>query len=80
MNTKLKDKLYNITFTINDLNHKPIPKLYYEIKNGSDLVKKNKTNDKGEIHLKYVGGNTLTIFVKKGLCCTNLASKAYSAI
>ena len=65
MNTKLKDKLYNITFTINDLNHKPIPKLYYEIKNGSDLVKKNKTNDKGEIHLKYVGGNTLTIFVKK---------------
>ena len=52
MNTKLKDKLYNITFTINDLNHKPIPKLYYEIKNGSDLVKKNKTNDKGEIHLK----------------------------
>ncbi len=40
MNTELKHKLYNITFTLHDLTHKPIPNLYYEIKNGKDLVKK----------------------------------------
>ncbi len=43
MNTELKHKLYNITFTLHDLTHKPIPNLYYEIKNGKDLVKKGNT-------------------------------------
>ncbi len=31
MNTELKHKLYNITFTLHDLTHKPIPNLYYEM-------------------------------------------------
>lgn len=65
MNTALKDKLYNITFILHDLAHKPIPNLYFEIKNGKDLVKKGNTNLKGEILLKYVGGNSLTVFVRK---------------
>ncbi|WP_213071516.1 hypothetical protein [Acinetobacter wuhouensis] len=67
MNTALKDKLYNITFTLHDLTHKPIPNLYYEIKNGKELVKKGNTNGQGEISLKYVGGNTLTVFVRKDI-------------
>ncbi len=67
MNTELKHKLYNITFTLHDLTDKPIPNLYYEIKNGKDLVKKGNTNAQGEITLKYVGGNTLTLFVRKDI-------------
>ncbi|MGA8883994.1 MAG: LysM peptidoglycan-binding domain-containing protein [Acinetobacter sp.] len=65
MNTALKGKLYNITFTLHDLTHKPIPYLYFEIKNGKELVKKGRTNLQGEISLKYVGGNSLTVFVRK---------------
>ena len=67
MNTALKDKLYSITFTLHDLTHKPISNLYYEIKNGKELVKKGNTNSQGEITLKYVGGNTLTFFVRKDI-------------
>lgn len=63
--TVAKDKLYDITFILHDLTHKPIANLYYEIKNQQDMVKKGMTNAQGEISLKYVGGNTLTIFVRK---------------
>lgn len=67
MNTKLKDKLYNITFVLHDLTNKPIRNLPYEIKNGKKLVKKGITNVQGEITLKYIGGNTLTVFVHKDI-------------
>lgn len=67
MNTKLKDKLYNITFVLHDLTNKPIRNLPYEIKNGKKLVKKGTTNVQGEITLKYIGGNTLTVFVHKDI-------------
>ncbi|WP_111893491.1 TIGR02594 family protein [Acinetobacter sp. MB5] len=63
--TVAKDKLYDITFILHDLTHKPIANLYYEIKNQQDMVKKGMTNAQGEISLKYVGGNILTVFVRK---------------
>ena len=44
MSTALKDKLYNITFTLHDLTKKSIKNLPYEIKNGKELVKKGNTN------------------------------------